>query len=113
MRFGVVKTLVRVAAVAVVAAGLGLLATALAGPRDAAPSGVLTQAECKSMEGTVTNAGDGQWSCCFREIGQCWFPETTAGGAPASVCRGDGCPSDAKIAKLYKRLGQTPRESAN
>ena len=113
MRFGVVKSLVRLAAVMFVAAGLGLLATAVAGPRDDAPMGALTKAECKSMEGAVTIAGGGQWSCCFREIGQCWFPEASSASGPGYVCRGDGCPSEAKIAKLYRRLGQTPRDQVN
>lgn len=113
MRFGVVKTLVRLVMVALMAAGLGLLATAVAGQRDETPMGALTKAECKRMEGTVTKAEDGQWSCCFREIGQCWFPETTSSGGPGYVCRGDGCPSEAKIAKLYRRLGQAPRDPVN
>lgn len=114
MRFGVVKNLVRSTAVIFVAAGLGLLATAVAGPReDAAPPGAFTVAECRSMEGAVTNAGGGQWACCFREIGQCWYPEAQSAGGPGYVCRGDGCPSEAKVAKLYRRLSQAHRDSAN
>ena len=115
MGLGVVKNLVRLTAVIFVAAGLGLLATAVAGTReDAAPTpGTLTVAECRSMEGAVTHAGGGQWACCFREIGQCWYPETPRADGPGYICRGDGCPSEAKIAKLYRRLGQARRDSVN
>ncbi len=115
MGFSVVKSLVRLTAVIFVAAGLGLLATAVAGTREdaAPPSGRFTVAECRSMEGAVTNAGDGQWACCFREIGQCWYPETPRASGPGYTCRGDGCPSDAKIAKLYRRLSQAHRDSVN
>ena len=113
MRVGVVKSVFRLVAVLPVAAGLGLLATALAGPRDEPATGPLTTAQCKSMEGAVTPTAAGQWACCFREIGQCWYPEAPVAGGPGFVCRGDGCPSEAKIAKLYRRLSQTPRDPVN
>jgi hypothetical protein len=62
---------------------------------------------CHNLEGTVADAADGSWACCFPVIHQCWScPVDVPTENSPCACRGPGCPPEAKIERFYREANR-------
>ena len=83
--------------------GCGLAAAAPARANHLTMTTPWSPAECRNLEGFPETMPDGSWSCCFREIRQCWrCPTGFATETNPCTCSGSTCPPDAKIGRLYR-----------